>query len=463
MKLLLINPFDRTSFAYSSHFPSLSLGYIAALTPSEWDVEFIDENFEAFAPRKADLVAITTMTIQANRAYEICRIYRGMGVPVILGGIHASMMPEEALKYANSVVIGEAEALWPSVLDDFLKGELKQIYKSSSYPSLQNMVIPRRDIFGNKYLFDSIQTSRGCPFSCDFCSVPYFNGRAYRLRPVEEVIEELKTIKKRFVFFADDNIVGFSKENEERAIDLFEGILRCGIKKYWISQASVNVAKNEYMLKIMRRSGCLGLLMGFESLDRAILQTSGKSQNLGDGERPAKFYEEVVRTLHRNGIAVDGYFFYGYEDTKDSIYESLRYLLSSRIDIMNTPILVPTPGTPLYKKLCDKIDFKNHPEDWNKYLGRLVYRPRKTTKTEFYEAYILLANKINSMKQVLKRSIKSLSWTKSPFQSFLILLFNLGYRKMRQKHFSLLLEKDPDFKMAYEELENRSISRPIDA
>ncbi len=129
MKLLLINPFDRNTCAYSTHFPPLGVGYIAALTLHAWELEFIDENFEVFVPRKADLVVITTMTIQANRAYEICRIYKEMGVPVILGGIHASMVPKEALEYANSVVIGEAESLWPCVLDDFLKGGLRQIYK----------------------------------------------------------------------------------------------------------------------------------------------------------------------------------------------------------------------------------------------------------------------------------------------------------------------------------------------
>jgi radical SAM superfamily enzyme YgiQ (UPF0313 family) len=456
MKIILINPFDRSTCTYSTHFPPLGVGYIAALTPPAWELEFIDENFEVFVPRKADLVAITAMTIQANRAYELCRIYKEMGVPVILGGIHASMVPEEALKYARSVVIGEAESLWPSVLDDFLNRQLRQIYKSNSYPSLQNLVMPRRNIFNKKYWFDCIQTSRGCPFSCDFCSVPSFNGRSFRLRPVDEVIEELKTIQKRFVFFVDDNIVGFGKENEERAIALFEGILRCGIKKHWISQASVNIAKNEYLLKLMRRTGCLGLLIGFESIDKANLQKSGKFQNLRNGGIPHKFYKEVIHKLHRNGIAVNGYFCYGYEDTKESILESLNFILSSGIDITNFPILIPSPGTALYKKLYDKIDFKNYPEDWNKYLGRLVYCPRNTNKKEFYKGYILAAKRINSMKQVLKRGFQSLIWSKSPFQSLMILLFNFGYRKLRQFHFSIMLRQDPEFRSAHAELENKN-------
>ena len=281
MKLLLINPLDKSTCAFSNHFPPLSLGYIAALTPPDWEIEFIDENFEEFIPLRADLVAITAMTIQINRAYGICEIYKKMSIPVILGGIHASMVPEEALDYATSVVIGEAENLWEQVIIDFINGKLKRIYKNTSFPSLQKMVIPRRDIFSKKYRFDCIQTSRGCPFNCDFCSVPIFNGRKYRLRPVDEVIDELKTIKKNSVFFVDDNIVGYGKASEERAVALFEEILKSGIKKHWISQASINVANNGSLLKLIKKTGCLGLLIGFESIDvRNLNSNSSESTNI---------------------------------------------------------------------------------------------------------------------------------------------------------------------------------------
>ncbi len=455
MKLLLINPKDRKTSAHSNHFPPLSMGYIAALTPADWQIEFIDENFGEFTLRKADLVAITAMTIQANRAYEISSVYRKMGSPVILGGIHASMVPEEALNYVSTVVVGEAESLWPRVIHDFLGGRLKSIYKSDTFPPLHNMAIPRRGIFSKRYRFDCIQTSRGCPFHCDFCSVPVFNGRAFRLRPVEEVIEELKTIKKNLVFFVDDNIVGAGPANEDRAVALFEGILKTGIRKHWISQASLNVAKNDKLLRLMKRTGCLGLLIGFESLDRETLLESGKSQNLRKGEAPSQVYGEVIEKLHKHGIAVNGYFCYGYEDTKETILNSLDFILHSGIDITNTPILIPSPGTPMYARLYDKLEFKNFPQDWTQYLGRLVYCPRKTSKKEFYEAYIVSSRKLISLKEVLRRSFRSLKWSKNPFQSLMILLFNLGYRKLRKTHLDFLLGQDPDFKLAYEELETR--------
>lgn len=460
MKLLLINPKDKKASAPSNHFPPLSIGYLAALTPPDWQIEFIDENFDEFVPRKADLVGITAMTIQANRAYEISRIYRKIGVPVILGGIHPSVMPEEALNDSTSVVVGEAEGLWPKVISDFGHGALKPLYRSDSRISLKNMVFPRRDLFSRKYVFDCIQTSRGCPFTCDFCSVPVLNGRLFRLRPVEEVIEELKTIRKKFVFFVDDNIVGHGRENEERSIALFEGILRSGIKKYWISQASVNVVDNERVLRLMKRTGCLGLLIGFESLDRRTLQEAGKHHNLKKGENPERFYSETINKMHRHGIAVDGYFCCGYEDTPQTILESMHFVLRSGIDIVNNPILIPSPGTHLYRKLHDKLDFRNYPSDWSKYMSRLVYSPKRTSKLEFYKAYIFSSRRINSLKETIRRGFRSLLWSKNPFQSLMILLFNLGYRKKRQRSFSVLLKEDRDFRLAYDELEKPLIRNP---
>jgi radical SAM superfamily enzyme YgiQ (UPF0313 family) len=452
MKLLLINPFDKNTCAFSRHFPPLSLGYIAALTPPEWDIELVDEHFEKLSFPRADLVAVTAMTIQINRVYEICRVYQKSGIPVVVGGIHPSMLPDEASNYAASVIVGEAESLWPNLIDDFENGKLKKIYRSNSYPCLQNMVIPRRDLFSNKYLFDCIQTSRGCPFNCDFCSVSIFNGREYRLRPVEEVLAELKTIKKKYIFFVDDNIVGHGRQNEERAVALFEGMLKHKIRKHWISQASVNVADNEKLLKLMKKTGCLGLLIGFESINSEHLKECGKIQNLTRTEVPEATYNHVIDKMHKAGIAVNGYFCYGYEDTGESIMESLQFILKSGIDIVNTPIVIPSPGTTLYEKMVSLLEFKNYPQDWGQYLGRLVYSPQKISKNQFYKTYIYSAQKLNSTGMILKRAWHSFCWSKSPFQALMILLFNLGYRRLRQKGMKCLLERDADFKMAYDEL-----------
>ena len=456
MKLLLINPFDKNTCTFTGQFPPLGLGYIAAATPPEWEIEFIDENVEEFVPRKADLVALSVMTIQANRSYEICKIYKKLGIPVVVGGIHVSMRPSEALNYAESVVIGEAESLWPRVIEDFMGGRLNSIYRNDAFPSLNNMVIPRRDIYSKKYKYDTIQTSRGCPFNCDFCSVSVFNGRQFRLRPVEEVVEELKAVKKKLVFFVDDNIIGFGRQNEDRAMELFEAIIRSGIKKYWISQASVNVANNDQLLKLMKRSGCQGLLMGFESLDENKLCIYGKSQNMKRNTSPEKFYKCVIEKLHQHGLSVNGYFCYGYEDTVNSIQSSLDFILKANLDVVNTPIIVPTPGTSLFDKLDSKLEYKNFPKDWNKYLGRLVYCPKSISKKDFYKAYIASAQKLISLKEIIKRCWTTLRHSKSPFHAFIFLLINWNYRKLRQDHLGFMLKDDMDFRIAYEEWKSDS-------
>jgi len=456
MRLLLINPFDKNTCAYPKHFPPLGLGYIAALTPRDWQIEFIDENFSEFVPQKADIVAISAMTVQINRAYEICNIYKKMGVPVVLGGIHASMVPEEAIQYATSVVVGEAERLWPEVLEDFARTRLKSLYQNNTFPPLNNLIRPRRDIFSRKYSFDAIQTSRGCPFDCDFCSVPLFNGRKYRPRPVDEVVEELKTIKKKYVFFVDDNILGIGQKNEERALTLFEEIVRSGVKKYWISQASINIAQNETLLRLMKKSGCLGLLIGFESLDPGKLRVHGKTQNLAEKPIPEQSYRDIIQKLHKWGIAVNGYFCCGYEDTSESILNMTRFVTNSGLDIINTPIIIPSPGTSLFKKLYDKLEFKNFPSDWNHYLGRLVYTPKDISKIDFYKAYILSAKKINSFREILKRSLRSLFWEGNLIFAFGLMLFNLSYRNLRKRGMAHLLQNDPDYKAAYLELKRDS-------
>jgi radical SAM superfamily enzyme YgiQ (UPF0313 family) len=456
MKLLLINPIDKNICAFAGQFPPLGLGYIAAATPPECQIAFVDENVEEFIPQKADLVAISIMTIQANRSYEICDIYKKMGIPVVVGGIHASMVPEETLNYATSVVVGEAERLWPRVIEDFMSGRLKRIYKNDSFPSLKSMVIPKRDIYSKKYKYDTIQTSRGCPFHCEFCSVSVFNGRNFRLRPIDEVVEELKTIKKKLVFFVDDNIIGFGRQNEERAMELFEAIIRNGIRKYWISQASVNVANNEELLKLMKKSGCQGLLMGFESLERETLEKYGKSQNVKQNGSPEQLYINVIDKLHKHGLSVNGYFCYGYEDTRHSILDSLEFILKAKLDVVNTPIIVPTPGTPLYHKLYDEIKFKDFPKDWNRYLGQLVYRPKAESRKDFYKAYIASAKMLISVKEILRRCFTTFLHSKSPFHALIFLLINWNYRKLREDHFSFMLKDDRDFRIAYQEWTSKS-------
>ncbi len=258
-KLLLINPVNPgqtgVTVNKSSIFPPLGLGIIAALTPEDFEVKIIDENIESFKFENADLVGITAFTASSNRAYELAAIYREQKIPVIMGGIHASMLPDEALKFVDTVVIGEAETIWEEVISDFCRGELKQVYRGQ-FPDLKNTTVPKRELFSNQYLFATIQTSRGCPIDCYFCSVTPFNGKKYRQRPYEEVLDELGKIPQQMIFFVDDNLLGYGKEAEERAINLFKGMLERKLNKKWFCQASLNFGDNEEVTSGLTESYC---------------------------------------------------------------------------------------------------------------------------------------------------------------------------------------------------------------
>ncbi|MCD4724014.1 MAG: B12-binding domain-containing radical SAM protein, partial [Bacteroidales bacterium] len=267
-KLILINPWNQhtKNGLYDTHSlsPPLALGIIASLTPSDWDIEIIDENFDEFKFKEADLVGITAVTANINRAYELSSIYRKADIPTVIGGIHASMLADEAANFFDVVLIGEAESTWRQLINDFENGKLKNRYQGELLPMV-NMPIPRRDLFHPSYTYANIQTTRGCPMNCDFCSVHIFNGSRYRQRPVEDVLDELETIPQSLVYFVDDNIIGYSKQSAERAIKLFKGMIERGIKKDWYCQASLNVADNEEVLKYAAESGCRMILIGIES------------------------------------------------------------------------------------------------------------------------------------------------------------------------------------------------------
>ena len=275
-KLILINPTLSNPFP---GFPPLGLGYVAALTPDNWDVEIIDENFELARFKECDLVGLTGFTAMANRAYQIARMFKDKGVTVVMGGIHASMMPDEALQFVDTVVVGEVEAVWANVIADYESGNLKQRYEGSQ-TDLKNMVHPRRDLFHEDYFCDSIQTARGCPNDCEFCSVSQFNGFAYRLRPVEEVLDEMATLEKKFLFIVDDNIVGSGPQRAQRAIELARGMIERKFNFIWYSQTALNVADDDEVLAAFEESGCRLLFLGIESEDLKVLESMKKKVNM---------------------------------------------------------------------------------------------------------------------------------------------------------------------------------------
>ena len=436
-RLLLINPANTYRKGYllrrESKQAPLGLGMVAALTPSNWSVKIWDENFREFRFQEADLVGITAVTASVNRAYEIAAQYRERGIPVVLGGIHASYLPDEALNYVDSVVIGEAEGSWPKVIEDVERGELQQRYHAP-LADLKNIPAARHDLFHPGYLFGSIQTSRGCPMDCDFCSVPAFNGNKYRLRDVEQVLDEIEKVESPMLYFVDDNIIGYNKTAEEHAVKLFEGMIRRGLKKDWFAQASLNISEKPEILKLAARSGCRMLLIGIESEDEDALKESNKRVNLRMG---VDAYKKAYKTIHRYGINVLGAFIYGMDtDTVESIRKRTDYIISSSVDVTQASVMTPLPGTRLYDRMKkeNRILCTNFPQDWQYFhFSDVVFQPAKMTPKELAEATDKAYRRITNMNYLRKGFLRSWWNTGSLRSAVWAWNTNLNYRSMAKE------------------------------
>ncbi|MDY6903780.1 MAG: radical SAM protein [Thermodesulfobacteriota bacterium] len=429
-KLLLIYPINDTSLGYTAHmylrFPPLSLGILAALTPRDkFHVEMIDEQFERFVYREADLVAITAFTVYAPRAYEIAAVYREKGIPVIMGGIHASMATEEAQQYVDCIVKGEAENLWPGVLEDFLSGNLKPIYEGS-YPELKNMVHPDRTVFHHLYVSNAIQTSRGCPHNCDFCSVTQFNGGRYRQRPVDDILDELETFPNRYFFFADDNLIGYGKAAEERALALFKGMVKRKIKKRWITQTTIDIGAKPELLKWAAKSGCAVLFIGLEFIDHENLKSVKKNFALKVD------YKQALKNINRAGIGVLGAFLYGNDiDTEEKLLARADFVANDRVDLMHQMILTPIPGSQLYATMEkeNRIVCNNYPDDWEYYNGfSLIQIPRNMSRKEFLRIYRQCMEKTYAYHTLWLKAMRTLIHTRHAEVAIAALRSNFGFK-----------------------------------
>ncbi len=370
MKIEIISPRWR-EYAISnfSIFPPLSLPLLAALTPPDVEVSLTDEMVSKVDfDKDVDLVGITVMTPAAPKAYEMSKEFRKRGVKVVLGGIHPSLMPEEAAQHADAVVIGEAEDVWKDVIEDAKKGKLKKFYHCSERPKLDKLPIPRRDLLKKRrYLTTNVvQTTRGCPFDCDFCAVTKFFGRTFRYRPVDDVIKELETIKGNRVLFVDDNITG----NPRYAKELFERLIPLKIK--WISQSSITIAKDEKLLSLASKSGCMGLFIGLESLSPENLEEMRKSK-----VNKVEEFETSIKKIQDHGLGIEGAFIFGFDGDDVSVFErTVEFAKKMKLAAAQFGILTPFPGTDLF----DKLEKENRiiDRDWSKYtISNVVFLPKK--------------------------------------------------------------------------------------
>jgi radical SAM superfamily enzyme YgiQ (UPF0313 family) len=398
------------------HIPPLSLGIIASLTPPDIDVKVIDENLhEIDFSNRPDLVGITCLTASAPRAYEVADHFRADGVRVILGGIHPSAVPLEAIKHADSVVLGEAEGVWGRVIDDFQAGGLKRFYKGAK-PDPEQILAPRRDVFESQGYFvkSTVQTSRGCPFGCDFCSVQRFFGTKFRFRSVHSVVDEVKALHTKFVAFVDDNIAG----SHPHAKQLFAAL--APLKVRWICQAPIGIGKDFELLKLMRKAGCRGVFVGFESIVPDCLKEVGKSFNV------VEKFKDYVKRIHDNGISVEGAFIFGFDhDNKDSFKRTLDFIVKAKIDFAQFGILTPFPGTKLYQKL--RRENRIITEDWEKYdIAHTVFKPTNLTPEELDEGRRWIEDQFYSFRSSARR-MSSLGRRIRYLLPFMIL--NTSYRQ----------------------------------
>jgi radical SAM superfamily enzyme YgiQ (UPF0313 family) len=431
MKILLVNA-SLSNLEYVSNkrkirmstYPSLGLSMLAALTPREIGVKIINEECERIDfDESVDLVGISCLTPSAPRAYEVAEKFRQKGITVALGGVHVSAMPEEAAEFADSVVIGEAENIWPMLLEDFKNGNLKKFYKSDDFVDLAKIPVPRRELLNKKNYISTnvVQASRGCPQGCEFCSVERFFGKKTRFRPVDQVIEEIKGMdRQKFLLFTDDNLI----VNPSYLKKLLTALIP--LKRRWLGEASWRIGHDPELLKLLKASGCLGLFIGFESIrsQQNIKKTSASSDI-------KKAYLETIKNLHRNKIGVCGALIFGFDnDDISSFDETLRFCLEADIDIVQFSSLVPYPGTPLFERLAGEDRLITR--DWARFTyeppGK-VFRPKNMTCEELEENIGRIYREFYSYKRLVPRLTRALFRYRNPISVFYLFLIFRNFRK----------------------------------
>ena len=405
----------------------LGLLVLAGLTSSEWEVTIIDENLGprdyATMPRP-DLVGITAFTSQANRAYEVAAKFRALGVPVVMGGIHATMCREEALEHADAVVTGEAEDIWATVLNDVRHDRLQRTYHGG-HVDMTHVPQARHDLSSEAYAFGSVQTTRGCPLDCSFCSVSAFNGKRYRHRPIDHVIEELKCIREKWVLVVDDNLIGTSAAHITRAKDLFRAMIRADLGKKWICQATINMADDDELLTLAAQAGCCGVFIGFESVSAEGLTEVGKKFNLVKG----RDFPLSIRRIHKHNILVAGSFIMGLDADGPGIGPRIAEAASRYgVDLLNVLFLTPLPGTRLWEDMesVDRIAASDFPCDWRYYtMDFPTARYKNFSRAQIIEEMNACDRSFYSWRRIVWRVARSLLRLRHPV---LLLVSNLSYR-----------------------------------
>jgi len=395
--------------------PPLPLVTLASLTPKEHTVRIEDENITTIdVSDSPDLVGITVNVDTSERACDIAKHYKDRGIKVIFGGSHASANPESMLAHCDSVVVGEAEEVWATVLADVTRNQLQRIYKHDAVTDLRKVPIADWSfVDSKKYLYHNvIVSSRGCPFKCNFCynSSDYVSS-PFRNRPLEDVLKEIDNFGTKQILFIDDNFIG----NIEWTKQFVQAITGKGF--IWHAAVSANILHHKELIQEFAQSGCKSLFIGFESINEDSIASADKRQN------KVKDYEELIALLHDHGIMINASMVFGFDFDEPSVFQNtLEWLVRNKVETMTAHILTPYPGTVLYRQLLAEnriTDFT--PTHYN--TSNVVFRPKKMTADELRDGYLWIYKEFYSFKNILRRTPDNKALRMPYF------LFNFGYRK----------------------------------
>ncbi len=430
MKLTLIKPnigrMEHSLYVDEGRMEPLMLGVLAALTPPEVEVVLYDDRMESIPyDEPTDLVGLTVETYTARRAYEIAVEYRRRGVPVVLGGMHPTLLPQEAQQHANAILIGDAETIWAQIVADAQRGQLQPVYQAP-VGRPQPGVLTRRDLFKNKgYLpITLLQFSRGCRFACNFCAVSRYFDRVQYCRDIIETVQEIEASEGRLFFFVDDNLLA----DFEAAKALFRALIP--LKIHWVSQGTVNMTQDRELMELMMKSGCLGLVVGFESISPQSLRWMKKSANFAGGWQS---YESQIKMMRDCGLQIWAAFTLGHDhDTPESIKQTLEFAQTHRFPITAFNILMPYPNTPLYHQLEAEGRLLYDGQWWLHPQYRFNYaafQPKNMSPEELTELCFEARATYNRLGAVIRRTFDLKTNLRSFYRLGVYLTYSLLFRK----------------------------------
>ncbi|MEW6251228.1 MAG: radical SAM protein [Planctomycetota bacterium] len=443
MRIALVNPITRRSEGYhtiGTHIPQLGLQVLAELVPADHHVDIIDEVFgidgtEGLLRRGGyDLVGITSYTSGATRAYEIAAECRRLGIRTIMGGPHAWACPDEAGQCVDAVAVGECDEIWPEIIQDAAAGRLQPRYdgrlsdlERGGFGRARQRLQP----INGDYDVSALQTSRGCPVGCEYCSVTKFNGPQIRRRSISSIVEEWNETPKKFIFVTDDNFFGVGPQHAEWAKELLRALIKHGRRRLWFSQTTINMGDDAEGLALAYKAGCRGMLVGFETFNERALKQYHKGINRKNLAR----FQDLVNGFSRAGIAVFGGFIVGSdEDTPETAVETIMTAVRMGVDIIQLTNLTPLPGTKMFERLRaeGRLLAVNYPEDWERYtFTETVYHPRQMSARELDEAiYELRYAAVYDRWWHVKRALRTLVRTRSLSTAGFVYGMNRGWRNM---------------------------------